>query len=221
MYILIVGGGEIGYHLARTLLGDSNHIGLVEGNAERCQQLAEQLDITVVKGDGSDLDVLREAGAEEAQYVVAVTGRDADNLVICQLAKRYFRVPLTIARVNDPRNQTVFKSLGVDATVSSTALAAQVIQNALPLNGLRIFSIFQQGEVEFTEAELKEGSPVAGLPVSRLQLPEECVLIAVIRDGRIDLPRGGTVLQAGDRVFALARRQKVEALEKALLGGAR
>jgi trk system potassium uptake protein TrkA len=96
-----------------------------------------------------------------------------------------------------------------------------MIQNALPLNGLRIFSIFQQGEVEVTEAELREDSPVAGLAVSRLSLPAECVLIAVIRNGRVDLPRGGTVLQAGDRVFALARRQEVGALEAALLGGPR
>lgn len=221
MYILIVGGGEIGYYLAKTLLVEGNHLGLVEGDQERCRELAEKLDVTVVNGDGSDLNVLREAGAEEAQYVVAVTGRDADNLVICQLAKRYFRVPLTIARVNDPKNQAVFKALGVDATVSTTALAAQVIQNALPLNGLRIFTIFQQGEVEITEAELKEDSPVAGLPVSQLQLPAECVLIAVVRNGGVDLPRGGTVLRAGDRVFALARRQKVEALEAVLLGGPR
>ncbi len=221
MYILIVGGGEIGYHLAKTLLAEGNHLGLVEGDAERCRELAEKLDITVVNGDGSDLAVLRDAGAEIAQYVVAVTDRDADNLVICQLAKRYFRIPLTIARVNDPKNQEVFKALGVDATVSSTALAAQMIQNALPLTGLRIFSIFQQGDVEITEAELREGSPVAGLPVSRLQLPAECVLIAVIHEGRVDLPRGGTVLQAGDRVFALARRQEVEALETALLGDQR
>ena len=221
MYILIVGGGEIGYYLAKTLLLDGNHVGLVEGDAERCRELAEKLDITVVNGDGSDLNVLRDAGAEEAQYVVAVTDRDADNLVTCQLAKRYFRAPLTIARVNDPKNQAVFKALGVDATISSTALAAQMIQNALPLSGLRIFSIFQQGEVEITEAELKEDSPVAGIAVSQLALPQECVLIAVIRDGRIDFPRGGTVLRSGDRVFALARRQEVESLEAVLLGGPR
>ena len=221
MYILIVGGGQIGYYLAKTLLQDGNQVGIAECDPQRCRALAEKLDITVVNGDGTDINVLRDAGAEEAQYVVAVTGQDQNNLVICQLAKRYFRAPLTIARVNNPKNESIFKSLGVDATVSSTALAAQVIQNALPLNGLRIFSIFQQGEVEITEAELKEDSPVAGLPVSRLQLPAECVLIAVIRDGRIDLPRGGTVLQAGDRVFALARRQEVEALETALLGGPR
>jgi trk/ktr system potassium uptake protein len=221
MYILIVGGGEIGYYLAKTLLAEGNRLGLVEGDKERCRELAEKLNITVVNGDGSDLNVLRDAGAEEAQYVVAVTDRDADNLVTCQLAKRYFRVPLTIARVNDPKNQAVFKTLGVDATVSSTALAAQMIQNALPLNGLHIFSIFQQGEVEITEAELKQDSPVVGLPVSRLQLPAECVLIAVIRNGKVDLPRGGTLLQQGDRVFALARRQEVGALETALLGGPR
>ena len=218
MYVLIVGGGQIGYYLAKTLLQDGNQVGIAECDPQRCRLLAEKLDITVVNGDGSDINVLRDAGAEEAQYVVAVTGQDQNNLVICQLAKRYFHAPLTIARVNNPKNESIFKVLGVDATVSSTALAAQMIQNVLPLNGIRIFSVFQQGEVEITEVQLKADSPVAGRAVAELVLPQECVLIAVARDGKVSFPRGQTVLQAGDRVFALVRRQEVDRLERILLG---
>jgi len=218
MYILIVGGGQIGYYLAKTLLQDGNQVGIAECDPQRCRLLAEKLDITVVNGDGSDINVLRDAGAEEAQYVVAVTGQDQNNLVICQLAKRYFHAPLTIARVNNPKNESIFKALGVDATVSSTALAAQMIQNVLPLNGIRIFSVFQQGEVEITEVQLKADSPVAGRTVAQLVLPQECVLIAVTRNGKVSFPRGQTVLQGGDRVFALVRRQEVDRLERILLG---
>ena len=221
MYILIVGGGKIGFYLAKTLLSHRHTIGIVECDRERCAALAEELGVTASCGDGTDVEILRDAGADEAAYVVAVTGRDEVNLVICQLAKTRFKTPLTIARVNDPKNQAVFKALGVDATVSSTALAAQMIENALPLNGMRIFSLFQQGDVEMVEVELASDSPVAGHQVSDLRLPEDCVLIAVIRGGAISFPRGRTVLREGDRVFALARRRQVDQLNAVLQGAGR
>jgi trk system potassium uptake protein TrkA len=218
MYILIIGGGKIGYYLAKTLRQSDHRVGIVERDAQRCATLAEDLGITVIQGDGTDIDTLREAGADEAKYVVALTARDEENLVICQLAKSYFKAPLTIARVNNPKNQSIFKILGVDATVSSTALAAQMIENALPLNGMRIFSIFQEGDVEVTESELKNGSPVIGLAVSQLKLPEECVLIALIHQGKMTFPRGPTILNAGDRVYALVRRKSLDSLKGVLLG---
>jgi trk system potassium uptake protein TrkA len=220
MYVLIVGGGRIGYYLAKTLLQSQHRVGLVERDAERCRTVAEDLGITVLQGDGTDIATLRDAGAEQAQYVVALTGRDQENLVICQLAKHYFRAPRTIARINNPKNQAIFKLLGVDATVSSTALAAQMIENALPLDGMRIFSVFQEGEVELTEVELRDGHPAVGLTVMQLKLPEECVLIALIHAGRMTFPRGRTVLETGDKVFALVRRRSLEAFKQVLLGGA-
>ena len=221
MYILIIGAGKIGYYLAKTLRQSDHRVGIVERDPQRCAALAEDLGITVIQGDGTDIDTLREAGAGEAKYVVALTARDEDNLVICQLAKSYFKAPLTIARVNNPKNQTIFKALGVDATVSSTALAAQMIENALPLNGMRIFSLFQEGDVEVTESELGDGSPVVGRAVSQLRLPEECVLIALIHQGKMVFPRGPTILSAGDKVFALVRRQSLDAFKRVLLGEGR
>jgi len=221
MYILIIGAGKIGYYLAKTLRQSDHRVGIVERDPQRCAALAEDLGITVIQGDGTDIDTLREAGAGEAKYVVALTARDEDNLVICQLAKSYFKAPLTIARVNNPKNQTIFKALGVDATVSSTALAAQMIENALPLNGMRIFSLFQEGDVEVTESELGDGSPVVGRAVSQLRLPEECVLIALIHQGKMVFPRGPTILNAGDKVFALVRRQSLDAFKRVLLGEGR
>lgn len=217
MHVLIVGGGKVGFYLAKTLLEHTHTIGIVESDRERCQALAEELGVTATCGDGTDVDILADAGAEEAAYVAAVTGRDEVNLAICQLVRSRFKSPLTIARVNDPKNQTVFQALGVDATVSTTALAAQMMENVLPLNGMRIFSIFQQGDVEIVEVELGPDSPVAGSRVMDLRLPEECVLITVIQGGRISFPRGPTVLQVGDRVFALARRRHVEELKRVLL----
>ena len=218
MYILIVGGGKVGYYLAKTLLHSGHAVGVIERDPERTAMLAEELGVTLTLGDGTDIEILRDAGAAEADYTVAVTGRDEENLVICQLAKKHFRTPLTIARVNNPENQEIFKLLGVDATVSTTALAAQMIENALPLNGMRIFSFFQQGDVEIVEVEVGEESPIAGALVSELRLPEECVLITLIHDGIISFPRGKSMVHTGDRVFALARRKSVDPLKKVLLG---
>ncbi|MBI5498999.1 MAG: TrkA family potassium uptake protein [Deltaproteobacteria bacterium] len=218
MFILIVGGGRIGFYLAKTLRQSDHRVGLVERDGGRCRTLAEDLGVTVIHGDGTDIETLREAGAGDAKYIVALTGRDEENLVVCQLAKSYFKAPLTIARVNNPKNQALFKMLGVDATVSSTALAAQMIENALPLNGMRIFSIFQEGEVEIAESELTANSPVVGRAVSQIRLPEECVLIALVHHGKMTFPRGPTILNSGDRIFALVRRQSLDALERVLLG---
>ncbi len=219
MHILIVGGGKVGFYLAKTLLAHGHSVGIVECDRERCQALAAELGVTATFGDGTDVEILRDAGAEEASYVAAVTGRDEVNLVICQLAKKRFLTPLTIARVNDPKNQAIFKALGVDATVSTTALAAQMIENALPLNGMRIFSVFQQGDVEIVEAELRPDSPVSGRQVADLRLPEDCVLITVLHGQSISFPRGRTILNEGDRIFALARRSRVDELKAVLLGG--
>jgi trk system potassium uptake protein TrkA len=220
MYVLIVGGGRIGYYLAKTLLGSRHRVGMIERDGERCRTVAEELGITVLHGDGTDIATLRDAGAEHAQYVVALTGRDQENLVICQLARHHFRAPKTIARINNPKNQAIFKLLGVDATVSTTAVAAQMIENSLPLEGMRIFSVFQEGEVELTEVELRDGQPAVGSTVMQLKLPEECVLIALIHAGKMTFPRGRTVLEAGDKVFAIVRRTSLDSFKQVLLGGA-
>jgi trk system potassium uptake protein TrkA len=219
-YILIVGGGKIGYYLAKTLLRSGYRIGMIESDGSRCARVAEGLGMTVIAGDGTDLEVLADADADEATYLVAATGRDEVNLAVCQMAKTRFRVPFTVARVINPKNEGIFKRLGVDFTISTTAIAAQTIENVFPSNGMRIFSLFAGGDVELTEVALRDDAPVTGIEVAKLKLPEECVLISLIRDGSVFFPRGKTVLRAGDRVFALARRESVDALKRVLLGAA-
>lgn len=219
-YVLVVGGGKIGYYLADALLRSGYRVGLVESDPARAAKVAQELGIAVINGDGTELEVLEDAEAAEATYLVAATGKDELNLAVCQMAKARFRVPFAVARVINPKNEGIFKRLGIDATISTTAIAAQTIENVLPSGGMRLFSLFAGGDVELAELELREGGPATGSSVMDLRLPEDCVLIALMREGSVSFPRGKTVLLAGDRVFALARRGSAEALRRSLLGGA-
>lgn len=219
--VIVVGAGKVGFHLAKALVGSEYEVALVEIDPARAAAVAEALEVKVFRGDGTEVGILEDAETGRASYFVAATGNDADNLAACQLAKRRFGVPHAIARVIDPGNEKLFKRLGIDAVISTTTLAAQTIRNVLPSNGLRLTSIFDRGDVELAEVELEENSPVVGLPLSELKLPEDCLLIAVLRGEEVSLPRGKTVLQPRDRVFALTRRNEAETLRRALAGGRR
>jgi trk system potassium uptake protein len=217
--VIVVGAGKVGFHLAKVLIGSKYEVILVERDPARGASVSESLSVQVFRGDGTDISILKDSGAEGAAYFVSATGSDADNLVACQIAKNNFHAKYTIARVIDPSNERLFRALGVDAVISTTALAAMTIRNVLPSNGLRLTSIFDRGDVELAEIELQEHSPVVGLSIAEIELPKDCLLIAVLRDSTVSLPRGRTVLNFHDRVFALTKRNEAEALRRVLIGG--
>jgi trk system potassium uptake protein TrkA len=219
-YVLIAGGGKVGYFLAATLMKSGYRVGMIEEDGERAKEIADRLGITVINGDATEPETLRDADAAEARYVVALSGQDEVNLAVCQMAKQGFRVRETVARVINPDNEAIFKRLGVDATISTTAIAAATIEKVLPANGMRLSPIFNQGDVEMAEVELAEKSPVVGKALSQAILPADCLLIAVLRSGAVLFPRGATVFAEGDRVFALTRRTAAAELRKSLLGAA-
>lgn len=218
-YVILVGGGKVGYYLADALRKSGYQVGIIEADGRRAEKLAGELGVTVIRGDATDLETLEDADAREARYLVALTGSDETNLAVCQMAKRVFAVPETIARVINPKNEKIYKLLGVDATISTTAMAAETIEKVLPAKGVRLSPIFSSGDVELAEVELKAGAPAIGRAVIEVDLPVDCLLIAVLRDGAVSFPRGRTVFEEGDRVFALARRDAAEGLRAALLGG--
>ena len=220
-YIVIAGGGKVGYYLARTLVASGYLVGVIETDAEQAATIASDLGITVILGDATELETLHDAEVEEARYLVALTGSDEANLAVCQMAKSRFGVRKTVARVVNPRNEALYKRLGVDATICTTAMAAETIEKALPAEGMRLSAIFSQGDVEMAEVELPATSPVIGKSLAELSLPADCLLIALIRAGAVSFPRGRTAFQSEDRVFALARLPAVEDLRKALLGDGR
>jgi trk system potassium uptake protein TrkA len=217
--VIVVGAGKVGFHLAKVLISSSYEVVLVERDPARGASVSESLSVQVFRGDGTDISTLKDAGTEGAAYFVSATGSDADNLVACQIAKNRFHARHTIARVIDPSNERLFKMLGIDAVISTTSLAAMTIRNVLPSNGLRLTSIFDRGDVELAEIELQEHWPVVGRSISEIELPKDCLLIAVLRDDTVSLPRGSTVLNVHDRVFALTRSNEAEALRKVLDGG--
>ncbi len=132
MYIIIVGGGKVGYYLTKTLLSEGHEVLLIERDPDKSEQFVEQFGAVVVAGDGAEAAVMAAAGAARADVVIAVTGEDEDNLVICQVAKTKFHVARTIARVNNPKNEYLFRMLGVDITVSQTDYILTLIEQAIP-----------------------------------------------------------------------------------------
>ncbi len=218
MYVIVIGGGKVGYYLTKTLLADNHEVLLLEKNSSRATMLAEELGEVVAQGDGCEVRTQRESGMNRANVVVAVTGDDEDNLIACQIAKRSFGVPRALARVNNPRNEEIFELLGVDATVSSTRVIYSLIEQEVETGEVVPLTALKRGDIEIVQADLTDGSPVVGRMVKDIHLPGDTVLAAIIRGQHIVLPSGTTELEAGDCVIALTRPGDESLLRETLAG---
>lgn len=203
MYVIIVGGGNVGYYLAKQLSAARHEVLLMERDRARCRTIAEELGEIIMQGDGCEVALQTEAGFGRADVVVAVTGSDDDNLVVCQMAKMEHNVPRTISRVNDPRNEKLFHQLGIDATVSSTKIIYNLIEQEVGGGEVIPLAALNRGNIEIVEVEISARSPVLDKAVSALQLPAEALIISVIRDGHAILPGPDTRIRLGDSVIAL------------------
>ena len=206
MNIIIVGGGKIGYYLVKTLRPNRHRITVIEKEPFYCKKIANELDVAVVHGDGTDISVLGNCGVMNADVFIAVTGQDEDNLISCQLAKRNFRVRRTIARVNNPKNIAVFEKLGVDLTLSSTALFAELIEKEIDSDGVRTMIRLQRGDMVIVELTVVAGSAGCGRKIKDMTLPTESVLISIVRGESSYIPNGHTIVREGDSVFALCKQ---------------
>src|SRR5881409_1449210 len=162
MYIIVVGGGKVGYYLTKTLVNEGYEVLLIDKNPKKAAIYAERFGSVVLEGDGAESTTLEAAGISRADVVIAVTGDDEDNLVICQTAKKRFDVPRTIARVNNPKNEEIFKKLGIDVTVSATNLILNVIEQEIPERGLVHLMTIKHAQVSIVEATVEPRSEVAG-----------------------------------------------------------
>jgi len=205
MYAIIAGGGKVGFFLARELIEQGHEVLIVENNSERAEFIANELGNVVLRGNADEASTLAEAGAERADVVVAVTGDDEDNLVLLQVAKRRFGTRRTIARINDPRNENLFRMLGIDATMNATQVMLSVLEQEIPQANLVPLLRLRNTDVEVVEAVVDARSRVTGQPLNTVELPPESTIAVVIRNGSAFFPNGSTVLEPGDEVVALTR----------------
>jgi trk system potassium uptake protein TrkA len=203
MRILVAGAGKVGWNLTRELLEKGHDVTLVEISRERFGVVEQELEHRVVYGDASELWVLERAGIAAAEIVIAVTGDDEDNLLICQVAREKYGVGRIVARCNNPRNRQHFELLDIKPYVSATDLILRLIEHEVPRYGLIHLLDLPEQRLEIIEMELGEGSPVVGKRIGELEIPEGSLLISVLRGGRGFVPTAATELLEGDQVLAV------------------
>ncbi|MEZ4523686.1 MAG: NAD-binding protein [Thermomicrobiales bacterium] len=218
MYIIVIGGGKVGFHLAWTLVEEGYEVLVIERDGSVVERIEDRLGSIVMQGDGAESSILDAAGASRADVIIASTGDDEDNLIVCQVAKRRFNVERVIARVNNPKNELLFKRLGIDVTVSQTNVLLHLIEQRIDVDGLTHLMTLQHDAIEIVEARVADDSAVVGRTLAEIKLPPECVFSAITRGEHVVVPTGGTRIEAGDEVIAVTRTENEAALRRLLVG---
>jgi len=220
VYIVINGGGKVASYLARTLLESGHDVALIEKREEVADKLATELPsrTLIVLGDGCDAAYQEDAGVARADVFAAVTGDDDDNLVSCQLAKVAFGVPRAVGRVNNPKNERIFNALGIEA-ISSTTIISRMIEEEATVGDIHTLTTLRKGDMAIVEIELPtDRCVVCDKAVASLDLPGDCILVALIRGEDVVTVHGDTQLQPGDVVIAFTNVEHERALKRALTG---
>ena len=222
MYAIVAGGGKVGASVARSLLTMGHEVALIEQRTYRFEQLQDEFEHQVLLGDATELHVLERAGiARPPDLVLAVTGDDEDNLIICQLASEGYRVPKVVARVNDPRNQEHFDLLGINQTVCAVSNVLGLVEHEVPEHGIVHLLQLRKENLEIVELQIDRDSPVAGKRVGGLRIPDGTRVISIMRQGRSELAEDSTVLRPGDQLLAVLEPGKEDELRRALLSAKR
>jgi trk system potassium uptake protein TrkA len=203
MYVIIAGAGKVGWNLARELIAKDREVTLIESDHRRFRVVEEELEHAVQYGDATELWVLERAGIQRADLVIAVTGDDEDNILICQVGKEKYGVERIVARVNNPRNMVHFKTLGIQPAVSATDLILRLIEHEVPEYGLVQLLALEEEHLEIIELEVGAGSSAAGHRVQEVPLPEGSLIISVLRNGTGFVPKADSIIQAGDQVLLI------------------
>ena len=214
MASIIIGGGKIGFYLLKTLLERKVDTVLIERDPVLCRKIANELDVTVIEGDGTEINVLRDAGIESAEIVAAVTGTDEENLVVCKIAKVNFSVPITFARVNNPKNTAMFKALGIDNTVCSTEVIANMIERELERDDYHVVQTFENGELLLAEVMITAENPWNHHRIKDLRLPDECVITSIFRSEKILFPKGDSEILEYDQVVPITNKAGLQKLRR-------
>lgn len=213
MYVIIVGGGNVGVQLAKRLIARNHEVLLLEKHSVHAAKLGAVLGAEhILLGDGCDLLVQKEAGFRRADVVVSVTGEDEDNLICCQLAKEVWNVKRVVARVNDPEHESIFRDIGIDDTVSATGIIFSLIDQQIASDELIPVGHLHKGAVEVVESLLSGRSPLVGKAVREVELPQGSFIVYIFREGSGMQVHGDTVFRAGDIVVAMVPAARAEEL---------
>lgn len=219
MYIIVIGGGKVGYHLGKALLTEAHEILIIEKERTRIETISNDLGSVCMLGDGCEVSTQAEAGAARADMLISVTGDDEDNLVACQVAKHKFKVPRTIARINNPNNEAIFRILGIDVTINSTDVIMESIQQEVPTHMLTHLMTLHERGMEMVEIKIPSDARSVGKKVKDLELPPGSILTLVIRrDQKPWMATPDLVIQTGDQIIALTPTDTEEQLKSALKG---
>ena len=217
MYIIVVGGGKVGYYLAKELVEEGHEVLVIEKDATKVERISEDLGDITLRGDGCEAATMEVAGFGRADMVIAVTGDDEDNLVVCQVAKAKFNVPRALARINNPKNEEIFKRLGIDTTVSATSAILAQIEQELPTHPLIPLLTLKGGGLEMVEVKVPENSVAVGKRIGEILLPQQSLIALIVdEDGVPRVPKNDTVVRAGDEIVAVTRTENQDALRSVL-----
>ena len=217
MYIIVVGGGRVGYYLTKALLDEGHEILLIEKRRDICQSVSREMGSVALCGDGCETTTLEAAGTSRADMLIAVTGDDEDNLVSCQVAKYRFKVPRTLARARNPKNEIVFKKLGIETSVSSTNVILEHIEHEVPSHPLtHLLSIREKG-LELLDVKIQGTSPSIGKTIKELSLPVDSIISLIIRKERKPIvPSPSTTIEAGDQLIIVTPAESEREIEDLL-----
>ncbi len=214
MKVVIAGGGKVGYYVAKTLIEDGIDVSIIEKDRATCERISDGLDIPVICDDGTTVEAQLSAGTVNADVFIAVTGSDEDNIVAGQIAKRKFKVERVIGRANDPKNVEAMKLLGIDIAVSSTQIITNLIEMEVDTE-VRLVATLNKGEAGIIDLIAHPEFNPERLPLSKIELPRDCIIVAVVHDDQMLIPRGNTVIYPGDHITAIAGKGSVRrALKK-------
>lgn len=218
MRAVVVGGGKVGYYLIQNLIDSGCSITLIEKDYDVCEKISRELDIDVICGDGTSLEDLSEAIEGPNTVVAAVTGKDEENLIICQMSKLNFSIKSAIARINNPKNRQLFNKLGITSTVCSTEVISTLIENRLIDDKFKIVKNLERGEMVIVEAHIDETSCWKNREIKDFILPDDSIVVSILRDNDIIYPRGNTKILFGDIVVLITNTSKAHLLRECIYG---
>lgn len=214
MKIIIIGASKLGYFLAKNLLEEGHDVRLIDNDKNRCEMIANAFDVRVFCGDGTKVEVLASAGAGKSDALIAITDRDEDNLIACEIGKKQFSVKRTIAKSNDSKNIRLMKRLGVDVVLDSTKIITELIEHEIDKAPVKLLADISSSNAVISEFTIPLNWKDSGKKVMDLKIPEDCVLVYIKRGGLLMIPRGNTIIMAGDNIVALTIGSSARKLKK-------